>query len=710
LTYAANILNDDENSNFLAVLEPRSLLDSTGWTLHSGAAFRQSFTIGPIINGAPGTVTQDTTILDSKQNIADVISNAGTYFWDVSDNTLYVQMSDSSNPNTKTVVAIYELYLATIDIYFSRVPTSPITSAIAEVFYEGIISRTPRFKQSAGNNLFGIVPSQTSKLELTNSNKFLQNDIFASSFNLANIRMYHILGEAITANAKLFLTGIMGSITNTDTSVSINVSNPQSIFNKFFRNSDIHPDIAGFTTTNFFPGLIGTSPVDPVHIGKPLRQVHGVVDGFVPVNLAYNNGEDPLNLFTNDQWAVLSSDTVGSGAIFNGTTDRTGSIKQVVAAAPASTTTKTQLVSADGIRIGDGVFFVSSADAAIVTEVDKTGTPHFIDHTATSIPATIGSDVKRHFVSRVDIIHKGVKHTAIFGRDYDHFESTTLRMFGFKFKNITFSSPTIPSWPAGDGFNVEDIVFCRIYGLRKATGTNFTLSSNSDETASMTNGISILERWLSKGLGFAPALIGSSFTTLAASITDELGFAFPPLSTGGFPIYRTIINKLLQTLLLKLYVDDDGIWQIAQTGPLGTVDKTLDDEEIVINSFNYKFDYNNIISDVSVNFNFREVSERGTQIVDASTQTVQSTSDTARVGFALGDRRGKLKINTRNRFLDTNIDDVTKIERTKLPGFVFDEDTERTRNFSTNTIDKGFGNTTIELDDQKGIEDNSGSF
>jgi len=719
LTYASNLNNDSESSQFLAVMKPRRV-NSTTWVNDTGARFIQTFSFGRVID-----LTEDGTTLTLVGSAGAVTGSPGSWFFDIADNTLYVHTPDSTTPANNTMVSIYELYVGTIDAYFNRDPTD---STSETVFFDGIITKIPKLKQQATQNFFGFAPTQLSQLSLTNITKFLQIHIFASSFHKADIKIYHVLGNFETANFKLFTTGIMGDIASSDTSIQINVFDNTNLFDAFVRNSDLLS-----TARDFYTGAtIGIQVTEPVYVSKPVRQVYGVVDGFVPVNVDYEV-DTPLST-NNRDWLCIHNDNTGAPAFSAG--DKSGSVTQSPTA--GSTTTKTNLVSADGIRVGDSVLLDAGPFFVEALTVDKSGSPNFITHAAIAAPVTTGL-AKRHFIGSIKILHKGIIHTAFFTRDYTDLQLPAIEIIGFRFNGTAFgATPTIPTWPVGDELNPrDDKLFCRIYGPRVDSTIDITGAVDSTETKNLTNGIAVLFRILKEGVGISSSLLGTSFTTLLASISDELGFAISPLSTGGFPKYRTIINQILQSLLLKMFIDDSGVLQIAQTGPLGSVDKTLEDDEIVADSFNYSFGYRDIVSDVSVNYDFREVSERGTQLTDVGKKTIKDSSDTAkflhnikrdmivdglfyrsseattlarRLAFALGDRRGRLKLNTRNRFLDTDINDVVKIQRTRLAGFAFDKDTERTEEFSVNAHQKGFGNTQLEMDDQKGIEDNKASF
>ena len=95
-----------------------------------------------------------------------------------------------------------------------------------------------------------------------------------------------------------------------------------------------------------------------------------------------------------------------------------------------------------------------------------------------------------------------------------------------------------------------------------------------------------------------------------------------------------------------------------------------------------------------------------TYLLEASDAATLAT----RLADIFGDRKGRFTIRSKNRFFSNKISDVLEVNRTALPGFSFDKKTLRTRTFNILEIDKGLDSTTMVLDDQRGIEENSGDF
>jgi hypothetical protein len=159
--------------------------------------------------------------------------------------------------------------------------------------------------------------------------------------------------------------------------------------------------------------------------------------------------------------------------------------------------------------------------------------------------------------------------------------------------------------------------------------------------------------------------------------------------------------------------------------------KSIADDEI-LRGIEFSFDHSDIVSEVTVEFSAREqaIDDRGRR---ANTVTVRSDSGrflheasatkriesvwafyaeaerlARRLGYILGERRGVVSFRTKNRFYTVTLGDTIEIERERLPGFVVTAGITRTRTHAVFSYQKGRTEVTLELDDRKGIEDNSG--
>ena len=81
-----------------------------------------------------------------------------------------------------------------------------------------------------------------------------------------------------------------------------------------------------------------------------------------------------------------------------------------------------------------------------------------------------------------------------------------------------------------------------------------------------------------------------------------------------------------------------------------------------------------------------------------------------RLSFIFGDRRGTITLKSKNRFFNSELSDVINIERVSLPGYDWDSQTVFNRDTKIIELEKSKQTITITLDDQKGIQDNSGGW
>lgn len=694
MAYAQLIESEGIRSQFLAVLEPRRRV--TTWTNPSGSIYTSTFSLGQVVS-----VEDDGALLTEA---ASASVSAGQFYFDPETSLLTLRLADSSDPDNSFMVVTYEIYVGTVDIHTYRVPTDDTTR---EVYFEPLIRKSPQFKATLSDSLFGFLPSQSSTITLSNStDHILEEHLRESSFNRARISIYHTLDDFSAANTKKIFNGTMGDVTYGEFDVTISVFDRIDQFSEEFRQTG-----TSFFSESDFPSI------DPNFIGRPIRRVYGVVDGFIPVNIDYNATSPTTS--DNRDWVVQAEQS------------NKGTIQSTVPASPTSTTTRTYLASANGFRVGDTCRIDKTTDESIiVTAVNKTGS-HYIEHAALSSGAAASGDIViRPFVGRIDIDQDGTRYTALYVRDYvvgDFAENTT----GFQFlsgleSNLGMSRTLSPS----------DIVSCRVYGQQASLTIGSTAVTNDAEAGVMANIVAVLYQLLVTYVGVPTSDINTTnFEAALSTITDAVGFAIPSKARSNFPKMKELIADLLSTGLIRLYLDSDLKWSVEAIGPLGADDYTVENDEILEGSLRYRFSYKDVLSEVNVEYGAREIGAIiGTQDTvttltgqsqvgaylhkQRKTQTFPSVHFKAseaqtlldRLLYIFGDQRGELSITSKNRFLVLTLDGVLGLNREKLPGFSFVSGTTRSRSFKTLETARSLDQVQITLDDQKGIEDNSASW
>ena len=709
MTYASLLSSEGIESQYLVVIKPRRLASVT-WTLVSGTKYKQSFSFGEIVALSDDGTSQTQA---SSSSLSD-----GVWYHDTSDDFLYIDIG--SNPALSDIVYTYELYFGTFDAHFYR---DPLDNSTRVVYFEPLITKSPQISQSSTDDLFGVLPTVTTSITISNTTQFIQEHVYESSFNNAEIKIYHYLDELTVANTKLVAKGFCGNVNYRENETSIEVFDNRALFEKEFR----HNIGLSFFATSALAGL------DPDFEGKPIRKVYGVVDKFIPVNIDYN--------------ASNASSTNNRDWICTNPHNNLGSITATVPASPSSTVTRTYLASANGIVVGDSVKlnFTSGTYYRIVTAVNKTGS-HYIEHATVggANQAQTNDTVYRSFISKVTILRNGFAPLVLlYGQDYTEYTDSTNKLCGFTLVNNFESSYSgigeiFQSNSNSPYLQTTDIVFCRIYGhTNQETLSASPFGSNSTTTGTLTQAIVILYSLLKNNLSLSESQIDTgTFTTLQSTVTDEIGFAIPRKNGEDFPRYKEIISDILQTILIKFLIDDDNLYSLSVTAPMGAYTKSIEDDEILSDSFEYLFDYKDIISDVIVEYEPKEISATNqsgnvfyskvtstsnlaTRLHDVTKQKsfqslhfIESEAQTLadHLAFALGDRRGRIKFKTKNRFFDSQINDVVRISRDRQPGFSFVDGTNQNRDGVIVSAFKGLNEIVIEIDDQKGIEDNSGSW
>ncbi len=685
-------------SRYLAVLCPKFRV--TGFTLYSGSVYSMSFDLGTVI----AVKNADTSLaLGTSSSL-----NADQYFWDFELRTLYVRLSSGANPDTVFLVATYEICVANSEgVHWHRTPTDDTTR---DVYFEPVIRRSPIQRQTVADSLTGSFPIQTSSIVLNNGEHWLEPHVHDSSFNRAEIRLYHWLGERLeVGNMKLVYRGLMSGVSYDGAVVTIKTFDRVDILSDEFRN----PGVDNFFDSDTFVSL------DPKAASYPIRQVYGRVDGHVPVNISYV--EDAPTTSDNRTWVTQSGQ--------DGLTE----ISRTVAVSPVSTTTRTYLNTTQGIDVGDCVRFdrvAGTDESKYVTTVDRTA--HYIEHEAIVSAMASGDAVKRPFVSAITLLKDNAAYDLLYKTHYDVTTSLNGNASGFVLVNNFEATLTIgPLLPT-------DRLVCRVYGRTH----DVTLSGGAFGAAGVVSGnlsqcLAVVVDLLKRCLAVTDAEINTaSFTTALAQITDSVGLVIPDSVSGSFPKYRDLINKLMQTGLFRITVDTDLKWKVLAIDPVSASDRSIESDEILADSFSQDYEYSDISSEVTVSFNTREASTTPNELGN-ETSSVTATSDTAkylhgvshelthdtlhfieaeaqavadRLSYIFGDRESRITLRARGRFLDAEIGQVLSVGRSALPGFEFDNDTTRSRNHVILEVSRTSNSIEIKATDQKGIQDNSASW
>jgi len=703
LTYVNELSNESIIQKYLAILTPRRKVST--WTLSSGFIYTASFdgsVFGPPVafefNGVAMTEVGTQTV------------GVSEWYYDEANEQIFFRAPQSGDPDIEGLsIVFYNIYCSTFDAYWY---SDPLDDSTDIVYFEPLIQKEPDIKSSTTDNIFGFLPLQTSSISLINAESFFEPFIYDSSFNNASIKVYHCLGKELDLdNVKLVYDGLMSNVSYDTGKVTIKTVDRVDIFSKEWRNAD-----TSFFEISDFPNL------NPNFTGKPIRYVYGYVKGMAPVNIDYV--QDSPTTSDNRDWVVVGEQT------------GLDEIVRTVPATPSSTTTRTYISFAEGFMVGDTVWLDGATDYhVIITAVNFTG-DNYIEHAAIAAPMATGEFIKKGFVSRVEITQDNTVYVAMYHRDY------TIGNFAVGTRGFSFTTTMEANTGLPATLSPNDTVGCTVYGrVNDLTLGGPTFGENdqrgTERTFNIANAVMVLYDIMKNKVGLAESEINTTqFTALFNSTKENqaLGIVIPDSSQGGFPTYKTLITNILQTCLFRIFVDTDNKWTVEQIGPLGSSTASVDDTELV--GFAYDFDYSDIISDVKIEYQKREIKDQvsltGTQL-----KTVTSTSDTARylhgvekqktfqsvhfkeadaqiladrLGFILGQRQGMIKFSANKRFFENIINDTMTVSREKMPGYGFVKNTERSRDFAISQTVKNLKGIQIEADDQLGIEENESDW
>ena len=707
MSYATNIDKENIDRVYMLVLKPRRRV--TSWSVAAGSVYRNTFSYGHVI----GVKITGTALTEGSSSTLA----AGEFYYDPETTILYIRKSDSTAPSgSDYIVATYEINLATSPLNWYRKPTDSTTR---EVHWQGAVIDSPDVFEQVEDSVFGFQPVTTTSAVIENATGLLMEHLYDSSFKDCDIDMYSLVGELDTANIQKIYSGLVESAQGSNENVSLQINSRYAIFERNFDGQ-------------FFPSTISSTAVDPSYIGRPIPYIYGMVEGVRGVNVDYL---DPGSSTTNDKYIFGQAGVIN--ATKGGITHHLGPALGV-----PNSVTKTHLQSTAGLRVGDRMKLTNGVASLLhaatqtryveILTIGDDGDP-YITHAALASamsPFSGEGDCFAYQVPRVSIIQDGKKYEAYPGRDYSVSTSSYL--------SITFVAGYDTSIGLPRVLSASDTVFARVYGQETVpTFSAAAVGAVDTETGSLCNPISILYDILKSWVGISESDIdGTTFDTLADSFTERIGFCTPFRSTDEFPTYHDIIEQILGTCLLRLAIDENNKWTVTQIGPLDASAETLTESDMRIDSYQFDVNFQEVLSDVVVEYALRDISENPNEYIGIG-KRVYATSDYAkyvhnitrqktfyslhfestdaqtlatRLSYIFGDRQMKFRLRSGPSQADRQIGEVVTVSAQRVPGYSFSEGTEQTRDAVVIGVQKQIDSTSLSLDDQKGIEDNSGSW
>jgi len=706
---ATEILKESTTSGFFIVMKPRRSLDDADFTLVAADRHKISFAFGKVVgfDTATNVILQTETTKTTFTEVSTSAVALGEFFYDDDTTELFIGIT-AGDLASLLLIATYEIYVSTEGKHFNRIPTDD-TSLLT--YFEPLIVVEPNLTNSVEDNFFGFVPITSANIALNNGTHFWERHLSESSFHRIDVDIYHFAGPIQTDNFKKVISGIGKLTVHADDQIEFQILDRLDLL-------DVQRITDTYETDDF-------SELDERFTGKPIREVFGIVHGFVPVNVDFK--EDTPATTDNRLHAVIKKPA--------DTADLADVTATVIA---GSTVTVTKVSDSEGINEEDAIFLdrVAGVDVFVLVESVDHGLGE-ITHVAIASPMAAGDSVKKGFVSQIQIVQEDKRFFPLFNRDYTIVADVggAGKASGFLFSTSLESNLGMPS-----NLSPTDQVLCKVYGtteLPTISGSPFgTLDS---EKGVLVNPIPRIYQLL-REIGIPETDVNTArFITVEATVAEKASITFPARALGGFPVVRDSILTYLRGSLIRLFIDEDGKWSVSVVGPLPAASIILEDNDMAPEgTFEYTFDYEDTYSKITVIGDQAEreyaplpdQSLRQDKIKSAVSglaevfHSVKKTFEVEtglmddadfdrivrRYKFSLETRRGSLRIGAKTRIFDAEIDDVIEIQRTKMPGFVFDPKTVRSRSFAIREKRRNLKSVTIILDDQKGVEDNSGSW
>lgn len=720
MSFDTLLQSDVTRSGYLLIIRPRRIC-STSWTGYSGDTFVQSFIYGFIqkLTSDGNTLTLGTS--------KDALS-ANQYWYDHGNKLLYVNLGHTGTgsiaPGAHQLIATYEIFISGEDQYWYR---TPIDSTSQEVFYSGDLLTQPSTKADLTDVVNGYLPAQTTSIRLQNQEQFWDPHLYDSSFYRADVEIWVQIGDLDVSNVQRFYTGLVNTLDYQAGELTINMVDRVALlkdgfYGQFYQASETGTFLLYMRDTSS-PQVVATIATDPNYIGRPKNFIVGVAEGVRAVNLTYN--ETDIRLQNNRAWAVAFGLTRGNGA---GNGINTIDTQINLSNPSANTTTRTYLVSTSGIQVGDYPLFSGNGGAINIRRRVTAVTSTYIDHDALSASLASGGHVYVGHTAKVQVVMDQ--------EIYDITDFVCCRDNGMSY--ILLGDSYVASAGLPRNVKPSDTVICKVYGddtLPTIGGVTFgALDTN---TRCVTNVVLLIYKILKDYLKIAESDLDlTSFQTAYSSVSVRAAYRWPQSTGGDYPTFGDIISQLLVTGLLRLSINKDVKWSMSIVGPMGSVNETLLESDYNEGSVSHEISYDDVLSDVIVQYYPIEMSSnlnepggtsRNAYVSNSTAKNLHRISRqrtiltchlddgeaqicARRLSYIFGDRRCLTNVAMKRAFLNTLIGDVAAFNALALPGFVFDGVNQNSRNMVVVGTTKSLSQTSLVLDDQKGIQDNAGSW
>lgn len=714
--YQTDIQKQEIEKIGLVVVAPR--VRHTGWTLVSPQVYSTTFDLG-----VPVTCWEMWNHASPAEynRVASVGAiTPGQFHYDHETKVLTVGTFTLGGPDAQPLPGVtvqFEVHLSTRPIYGRRDPLSATFADIVE--WEPALKEAPTANNGSLNDIFGFQPISISSIEVANGNGWMNELLYDVSWALAPLKAYLVVGSdyerAVQSSGVVQLfSGFVSGISEKGKVVSLDCAD-------YTKKLDL-----AYAVTRTFNGGMGTIDPDAQVPGSEwlIPKLYGAVDGVEPVNIDYNATPSTSN---NRKWATHDSEG-----------KPVGDVSVVIDHLAANTTTKTFFTTTPPFNPGDRVTLNHASGVRRVRVVTVDRNAKFITHEIIARTFVIGETCTRSFIAAVWIIDReSTPWELVPGVHYNSFNDVGQQLVGFTLVNNFEATLGITHSPFDPS---ADKIYCRVYGT-----TELPTHSDSTDVGAISrasgvaaDGVSLIARALQAAAIYNDQWDKTSFDDVGAD-SHTLGFMVPSERGGNPDTYRNIIGQLLVSQLWKLglTITTTGAVKLglAAVKPFpAPFDYAVDKTEFL--EFTWEQDYADIYAFLKATYKkqkalfsvsiplssglIEEESLRAQYVHLANARYEQefaqfddeeAATAAARMMFVLGERRGIYKLRVPyTQLLNAKVGANYQITRDHLPGFAYSFDAENARTLNLLEVQKDLISAALVLEDQKGVQDNSGDW
>ena len=243
----------------------------TGWVVHSGSVYKiTSFDYSTI-----NSIKDDGTALVAVSDLASVI--AGKYWNDRDNDTIYIRLSDSSDPNDSFTVMNFTMFFSNINVKVA----SDLTTTGNVVEWLPYVISTSNFKREIDNIYqFGTSIDGNGSLNLFNDKAFWSERYDKISFENQVVKIYSWHRDLAITEAKLIFKGYIEKKTWSDSAVTFQL---KDVVFSLKNPVPLDPISDVLYSSLCFSDVTARVPDNLLNAKQ--RLLYGRIWGFVPTNI-----------------------------------------------------------------------------------------------------------------------------------------------------------------------------------------------------------------------------------------------------------------------------------------------------------------------------------------------------------------------------------------------------------------------------------------